>query len=290
MDNVSLSINTGETHGIVGESGSGKTTFARLILKLSKPSSGRLFFKGADITDIKGKALKHLRKKLQIIFQDPYSSLDPRKTIFSIISEPLVIQNVHGDDIEGKVVGSLELVNLPKTKQFMKKYPDELSGGQRQRVGIARTLTLNPELIVLDEPVSMLDASIKAGIINLINDVKIQKKLTCLFITHELALAYYICDRISVMHRGRIVESGISADVIKNPIHPYTRDLIESIPPLLPDSAWMDQGQNNTAKKEPTANGCGFLARCRHKQKICREKKPELKDYGNRHMSACHMM
>lgn len=289
VNRVNLSVKRGETHGIVGESGSGKTTLARLMMKLSEPSSGSLIYDKKDITAIKGKALKEIRKKIQIIFQDPYSSLDPRKNISTLISEPMVIQQVPKSLFKDKMTQALEFVNLPLSDSFQNKYPDELSGGQRQRVGIARALIIDPEFIIADESVSMLDASIKAGIINLLLELKERKNLTYLFITHELALAYHICDRISVMHRGRIVESGACSDVIKSPIHPYTRELILSNPPLFPDSGWIKRPQSNTAFSPDNESGCGFLMRCPKRKKICGEQFPELKDFGGGHLSTCNI-
>ncbi|MFA5906706.1 MAG: oligopeptide/dipeptide ABC transporter ATP-binding protein, partial [Desulfobacula sp.] len=241
------------------------------------------------ITGIKGKALKEIRKKIQIIFQDPYSSLDPRKNISTLISEPMVIQQVPKSLFKDKMTRAMEFVNLPLSDSFQNKYPDELSGGQRQRVGIARALIIDPEFIIADESVSMLDASIKAGIINLLLELKERKNLTYLFITHELALAYHICDRISVMHRGRIVESGSCSDVIKSPIHPYTRELILSNPPLFPDSGWIKRPQSNTAFTPDSEVGCGFLMRCPKRKKICGEQLSELQDFGGGHLSTCNI-
>lgn len=290
VDHVNLAVRKGEIHGIVGESGSGKTTLARLILKLSKPTNGRLFYDHQDITGIKGKELKAFRKRMQIIFQDPYSSLDPRKNISAIVSEPLVIQQVEKKLFEEKVAAALEFVNLPSSGNFLKKYPDELSGGQRQRVGIARTLIIDPEFIIADESVSMLDASIKAGIINLLTALKDKKNLTYLFITHELALAYHICDRISVMHRGQIVEYGKCMDVIKSPIHPYTRELIDAIPPLFPDPSWMENNAFNTSVVEQNEKGCGFLMRCSRRKKECYDQTHPLIDFGGGHFSTCNIV
>lgn len=290
VNHVNLSIKKGETHGIVGESGSGKTTLARLLLKLSRPTNGSLFYDHQDITGISGKELKTFRKKMQIIFQDPYSSLDPRKNIAAIICEPLVIQQFEKKTFKEKITRALEFVNLPVSDSFLKKYPDELSGGQRQRVGIARTLIIDPEFIIADESVSMLDASIKAGIINLLMELKEKKNLTYLFITHELALAYHICDRISVMHRGRVVESGSCLDVIKSPIHPYTKELIDSIPPLFPDSSWMGKTPCNTSVVDQNEKGCSFLLRCPKRKKGCYKQTPQLVDFGGGHLSTCNIV
>ena len=208
VDGVSLDIQQGETVGIVGESGSGKTTLARLIMRLVDPSKGKIYFNGEDITKLSGRQMKPLRRKMQMIFQDPYGALDPRKTVYGLLAEPLQVHKLlpeQGARLQ-RVLECLALVELPTTEAFLNRVPDELSGGERQRVGIARALVLDPELVVADEPVSMFDASVKAGIADLLVGLKERIGLTYVFITHELALAYQLCDRIAVMYMGRVVE------------------------------------------------------------------------------------
>jgi len=290
VDEVSFNINKGETFGIVGESGCGKTTLARMLLRLEEPTSGKIFFKGQDITSVDRRELKNLRKKMQMIFQDPYSSLDPRKTIHNLVAEPLKVHKVVQDMTrEEKVKEALALVDLPTTEDFLGKVPDELSGGQRQRVGIARALILGAEFIVADEPVSMLDASVKAGITSLLIDLKQRIGLTYVFITHEIGLAYYTCDRIAVMYLGKIVELGKAEEVIRKPLHPYTQLLMEAIPPLQPDEQW---GKTITERGElplfvEPPKGCRFHPRCPAAKDPCSMDEPELKEITQGHQVAC---
>ena len=290
VDEVSFNINKGETFGIVGESGCGKTTLARMLLRLEEPTSGKIFFKGQDITSVDRQELKNLRKKMQMIFQDPYSSLDPRKTIYNLVAEPLKVHKVVQDITrEEKVKETLALVDLPTTEDFLGKVPDELSGGQRQRIGIARALILGAEFIVADEPVSMLDASVKAGITSLMIDLKQRIGLTYVFITHEIGLAYYTCDRIAVMYLGKIVELGNAEEVIRKPLHPYTQMLMEAIPPLQPDEQW---GKTITERGElplfvEPPKGCRFHPRCPAAKDPCSMDEPELKEITQGHYVAC---
>ena len=290
VDDVSFDIKKGETFGIVGESGCGKTTLARMLLRLEEPTSGKIFFKGRDITSVDRRELKNLRKKMQMIFQDPYSSLDPRKTIHNLVAEPLKVHKVVEDMTrEEKVKEVLALVDLPTTDDFMGKVPDELSGGQRQRIGIARAIILGAEFIVADEPVSMLDASVKAGITSLMIDLKQRIGLTYVFITHEIGLAYYTCDRIAVMYLGKIVELGNAEEVIRKPLHPYTQLLMEAIPPLQPDEQW---GKTVTERGElplfvEPPKGCRFHPRCPAAKDRCTMDEPELKEITQGHHVAC---
>ena len=290
VDLVTFDIKKGETFGIVGESGCGKTTLARMLLRLEEPTSGKIFFKGQDITSVDRQELKNLRKKMQMIFQDPYSSLDPRKTIQNLVAEPLKVHKVVQDMTrEEKVKEALALVDLPTTEDFLGKVPDELSGGQRQRVGIARALILGAEFIVADEPVSMLDASVKAGITSLLIDLKQRIGLTYVFITHEIGLAYYTCDRIAVMYLGKIVELGKAEEVIRKPLHPYTQLLMEAIPPLQPDEQW---GKTITERGElplfvEPPKGCRFHPRCPAAKDQCTMDEPELNEITKGHHVAC---
>ncbi len=231
LKQVSLNIYRGEIFGLVGESGSGKTTTGRLIVKLEEPDDGKLLFDGNDITKIKGKALKNFRRKVQMIFQDPYQSLNPYLSVYDSISEPLVVHNVGNSETRKDMVReSLNSVGLTPPDDFFYRYPHQMSGGQRQRIAIARAMILNPAFVVADEPTSMLDASIAIHIFNILS--KIQKKLnvTFLFITHSLAAARYLCDRIAVIYKGELVEIGSAENIIQNPRHPYTRALIDAHP------------------------------------------------------------
>jgi oligopeptide/dipeptide ABC transporter ATP-binding protein len=261
-----------------------------MLLRLEEPTSGKIFFKGRDITSVDRRELKNLRKKMQMIFQDPYSSLDPRKTIHNLVAEPLKVHKVVQDMTrEEKVKEALALVDLPTTEDFLGKVPDELSGGQRQRVGIARALILGAEFIVADEPVSMLDASVKAGITSLLIDLKQRIGLTYVFITHEIGLAYYTCDRIAVMYLGKIVELGKAEEVIRKPLHPYTQLLMEAIPPLQPDAQWgktiTERGELPLFDEPP--KGCRFHPRCPAAKDQCTMDEPELKEITQGHHVAC---
>lgn len=289
---VSFEIEKGETFGIVGESGCGKTTLARVLLRLIEPTSGKIFFKDKEITSLNRAAMKRLRGQMQMIFQDPFSSLNPRKNIFDIIAEPLRVHKVYknGSAIREKVEESLKSVELPSSESFMSKRPDELSGGERQRVGISRALIVKPELIVADEPVSMLDAIVKAGITSLMMGLKDKIGLTYIFITHEMSLAYYICDRIAVMYLGKVVELGKAEDVIKMPLHPYTRLLVEAIPPLYPDDEWgrtiLERGELPLSIELP--RGCRFHPRCSQAEDDCKMEEPRLVEVRPGYYVACH--
>lgn len=290
VDDVSFKINKGETLGIVGESGSGKTTLARMLLRLIEPTQGKMLFDGCEITALNRVEMKKVRRRMQMIFQDPYSSLDPRKTILDIISEPLKVHGFGNDlEINKCVKEALGQVDLPCSERFIKKLPEELSGGQRQRVGIARALVIQPEFIIADEPVSMLDASVKADIVSLMMDLKTKNNLTYVFITHEIALAYHICDRIAVMYLGEMVEKGNVKDVIKSPAHPYTKLLIEAVPPLIPDENW-SQKDFGVMNFSSLGQGCKFFNRCNQAQPICQEEKPSWQELDNEHLSACHFV
>ena len=292
VDGVTFEVKKGETFGIVGESGCGKTTLARLILRLVEPTSGRIFFKGQDITSLNRSEMKRLRRQMQMIFQDPYSSLDPRKNVLNIVAEPLRVHNIakDGSIIKEKVQESLRLVDLPASESFMAKIPDELSGGERQRVGVARVLILGAEFIVADEPVSMLDANVKAGVTLLMMELKQKIGLTYIYITHEISVAYYICSRIAVMYLGKIVELGNAEEVVNLPLHPYTRLLMEAIPPLHPDDKWgkaiSERGELPLFIEPPS--GCRFHPRCPHAQDICKVEEPEFVEVRGGHSVACH--
>ena len=231
LNRVSLNIRRGEIFGLVGESGSGKTTTGRLIVKLEEPDDGKLLINGNDITKIKGKALKNFRRKVQMIFQDPYQSLNPYLSLYDTVSEPLIVHNIDSNANRKDLVRqALNSVGLAPADDFFYRYPHQLSGGQRQRVAIARAMILKPELVVADEPTSMLDAPISIQIFKILSDIRASMNVTFLFITHSLAAARYLCDRIAVIYRGELVETGSAEDIIQNPQHPYTQALIEAHP------------------------------------------------------------
>ena len=293
VDDVSFEVQKGKTYGIVGESGCGKTTLARLLMNLEKPSSGQMLFKGEDITKYNRKQMKAFRRKMQMIFQDPFGSLNPVRTILNIIAEPIRVHHMYqGSKTEerDRVREMLQTVGLQTSEDMLQKRPNELSGGERQRVGIARALILGPEFIVADEPVSMLDASIRADIISLIMKLKEEKDLTYIFITHEFGVARSICDRIAVMYAGKIVEVANASAIVDKPLHPYTQLLIEAIPPLTPDENW---GKNIDIEGEvpyftEPPPGCRFHLRCPYIMPACKEEEPNLIEAEPGHYVACH--
>ncbi len=290
VDGVSISIKKGETFGLVGESGSGKTTLGRTVLKLIEPTSGRIIFDGRDITHLKGKKLIPLRKEMQIVFQDPYRALHPRKRVKDIVGEPLLIHEKASDsEIKERVAEMLKLVGL--NVEHMDRYPHEFSGGQRQRIVIARALILRPKFIVLDEPTSALDVSVQAKILNLLNDLKEKFKLTFLLISHNLAVVQYMSHRIGVMYLGKLMEVADSEELFENPLHPYTHALISAIP--VPDPKIARKRRKIVLKGEipsplnpPT--GCRFHTRCPYAKDICREEEPPLVEAKPGHFVACH--
>jgi oligopeptide/dipeptide ABC transporter ATP-binding protein len=287
VNNVDLQILKGETLGVVGESGCGKSTLARLVTRLEKPSAGLISFKGENIFSYTKEALKSYRRNVQIIFQDSYSSLNPRKSALSMIKEPLTIHRIGDKKARGEV--ALEIMaKVGLKKEQANRYPHEFSGGQRQRIGIARALVLNPELIIADEPVSSLDVSIQAQILNLLRDLKHDFNLTYMFISHDLNVIRYISDRVAVMYLGRIVELALNESIYSRPLHPYTRMLLEAVPSCDPQKKERKIKIKGEARAE-NSNGCSFQNRCPYRTDICVNQEPQLKEFDEQSFCACHM-
>ncbi|MBQ3378952.1 MAG: ATP-binding cassette domain-containing protein [Clostridia bacterium] len=289
VDGVTISISEGETFGLVGESGCGKSTLGKTILSLYPPTSGTIMFDGEDTTSLKGQRLKEFRKKTQMIFQDPSSCLNPRLKVSDILCEPFAIHNMlSAPERQARAAELCDMVGLSRT--YLKRYPHEMSGGQKQRVGIARALALEPKLIVCDEPVSALDVSIQAQVINLLSDLQTQFDFTYLFISHNLSVVKHCCQRIGVMYLGRIVELAPSDKIYDGALHPYTRALISAIP--IPDPALLRERKilsGDIPSPTQKIEGCPFKTRCPNASEKCKSEAPKLKEYAPGHFVSCHL-
>ena len=291
VDDISFHIKKGETLGLVGESGCGKSTAGRTILRLLEATEGEIWFEGKNLLELDKRELREMRKEMQIIFQDPYASLNPRMTVADIVGEPIDIHNLASSKKERneRVAEILDTVGLGP--EYMKRYPHEFSGGQRQRIGVARALAVDPSLIIADEPVSALDVSIQAQVINLLQDLQKDFHLTYLFIAHDLSVVKHISDRVAVMYLGKLVEVADKKVLFDDPKHPYTQSLLSAIPvadPTYEKERIILEGDVPSPVDPPS--GCRFHPRCPYAMDVCSEKEPEFKDYGDGHFAACHLL
>jgi oligopeptide/dipeptide ABC transporter ATP-binding protein len=289
VDGVSFELKRGESVGLLGESGCGKTSMGRLLLKLEEATGGEIFFAGQPIVGLRGAALRQYRAKAQLIFQNPFDAVNPRFTIRATLSEPLENAKIPVREREGRIIDALELVRLPQPQQFLNRYPHQLSGGQLQRVVMARALILQPEFVVADEPVSMLDVSVRAGVLNVFRDVRDRLGLTAIYISHDLALVRYVCERTIVMYLGRIMEDGPTEDIVHEPLHPYTKALVAAVPVPHPDQSHdpLPIGRGAPDPRNPPS-GCVFRDRCPYAFDRCASEVPQLRQAGTRRV-ACHL-
>jgi len=291
IDDISFNVRKGETLGLVGETGSGKTTVGRTIIRLYEPTSGEIIFEGINLVNLKENEMRKIRRKIQMIFQDPYASLDPRLTVEEIVKEPMEIYNLYNNqERKERAKYLLNLVGL--NPEHLNRFPHEFSGGQRQRIGLARALAVEPEFVIADEPVSALDVSIQAQIINTFEDLQKKLNLTYIFISHDLAMVKHISNEIAVMYLGRIMEISESNEIYKNPLHPYTKALMSAVP--VPDPDKEKSREKTILEGDISSNinlpkGCRFRPRCKYAKKICKEVEPELKEITKNHSVACHL-
>jgi peptide/nickel transport system ATP-binding protein len=289
VDGVTFEIGHGESVGLLGESGCGKSSMGRLLLKLETATGGEVVFDGTDIAGLKGQALRDYRARTQLIFQNPFDAVNPRYTIRAILAEPLENAGIAKTEHEAKIAAALELVRLPQPEQYLDRYPHQLSGGQLQRVVMARALILQPDFVVADEPVSMLDVSVRAGVLNVFRDVRDRLGLTAIYISHDLALVRYVCERTIVMYLGRVMEDGPTEDIVHEPLHPYSKALVAAVPVPHPDQSHdpLPIGRGAPDPRNPPS-GCVFRDRCPKAFDRCASETPLLREVGSRKV-ACHL-
>ncbi|HIV80757.1 MAG TPA: dipeptide ABC transporter ATP-binding protein [Candidatus Avanaerovorax faecigallinarum] len=292
VTDVNLHVYEGETLGVVGESGCGKSTLGRLMLRLLDATRGEVFFDGTELNTLKEEELRHMRKQMQMVFQDPFASLNPRLKIKDIIAEPMITHNMYSGkgEMEDRIADLLKKTGI--RPEFMNRYPHQFSGGQRQRVSIARALALNPRLVICDEPVSALDVSIQSQILNLLGDLQAEMNLTYVFISHDLSVVRYLSDRVCVMFLGKVCELGITRDIYARPLHPYTQFLLEAVP--IPDPERRKEAKNMLSGEIPSPvnppSGCYFRTRCPYATEKCAQEAPALREVEPDRFVACHLM